>query len=125
MESIKVEKLNKKALKDEITKIKALSKNFSDSKSLFNKLEEDYERITNRNDKNYNDKYNLVEIFKGKTLKEFEVLASKKEGSGVVFEFVKYLNAPNGFVFIYNEFYDNLQTKIDIFIIKENENIID
>lgn len=115
--------LNKKQLKIEIKNIKNLCKGSESFESLHNTLDKEYERISNRKDKSYNSEYNIVEILKGKTLKEFEVLRSKNGQSGIVFEFIKYLKAPKGFVFIYNEFINGIQEHIDIYIIKQGENI--
>ena len=88
---------------------------------LHNKLDEEFERITNREDKDYSDKYNVIDILKGETIKEFEVKRPKKSKDGIVFEFIKYEKAPQGFVFIYNKFVDGEQTEIDIYILKEDK----
>ena len=113
--------LNKKQLKIEIKNVKKLCKDSENLESLHNTLDEKYERISNRQDKDYSDKYNVIEILRGKTLKEFEILKSKNGNTAVIIEFIEYLTALNGFVFIYNEFKDNEQTVIDIYVLKQGE----
>lgn len=110
--------MDKKKLKEEIKQIKLLCKTSESFEDLHNSLENRYERITNRTDINYDLKYNAMEFFNSKTLKTIKLIKSKKPLVAVVFEFTKQINTPNNFAIIYNEFNDNLQTKIDIYITK-------
>lgn len=110
--------MDKKKLKEEIKRIKLLCKTSASFEDLHNSLENKYERITNRKDIDYDLQYDAMTIFNNKTLKTIKFIKSKKPLMAVVFEIVEYINKSNGFVIIYNEFNDNLQTKIDIYVTK-------
>lgn len=110
--------MDKKKLKEEIKQIKLLCKTSASFEELYNSLENRYERITNRTDVDYDSKYNAMEFFNSKTIKTLKQIKLKKPLVAVVIEFIKQINTPNSFAIIYNEFNDNLQTKIDIYITK-------
>lgn len=111
--------MNKEQMKQEVKKLKLMLKkvaNFDNLTEFHNSLELIYERISNRNDKDYTQKYSASKILLGKNKKTLQKIKKRK---AVVFEFVEYDDAPYGFVIIYNEFEGRLQTKIDIYIIKQ------
>jgi hypothetical protein len=109
-----------KIWKEHIVKIKKVLKSANKASEVYEYLENNYERISNQPEKNYNERYNVVDIFKGKTFKE---MVKKLSDRTVYFEFVKFDNAPNGFVIIYNTFEldSQFQDDIDIFVM-ENSN---
>lgn len=107
-------------LNQEIKKLKTIVKNENNLDILHEQMGLLYERISNIKDTSYNTKYNLQEILTSKTIKQIRKVITAD--SGIVIEFVKYNNAPNGFVMIYNDFINYLPHKIDIYIIKENLN---
>ena len=102
-------------LKQEITRLKEMLKTTTDYDLLHKSLEIVYERITNHKDKDYSSKYNITDIFLGKTIK---MIKKHRKGTGVVFEISQYDKAPNGFVIIYNQFDKYEQTQIDMYVMK-------
>lgn len=112
-------------LKQEIKRTKQLLKTTRDFDEVLPALEIIYTRITNRKDRKDSildlngEKYSLEKIFKAKIVKEVKKLTRKIKG-GVIFEFINYETAPNGFLIIFNQFKDWIQTKFEIFAIKQN-----
>ncbi|MBQ8425344.1 MAG: hypothetical protein IJX17_04925 [Clostridia bacterium] len=113
-----------KYIKNIYKHVKNLCETINSFEDLHKKLDEEFERISNRKDKSYNSEYSIVDIFKAKTIKEFEVEKPKKSDTGIVVEFVKYEKAPQGFLFIYNVFIDGIQEHIDIYILKKDKEYI-
>ena len=111
--------MDKKVLKQKIKEIKTIIENAPNVEMIHKSFELLYERITNHTDKNYNDRFNLQTILGNKTIKEIKKCIT--EDTAVVIEFVKYDIAPNGFVIIYNDFNEEEQSHIDIYITKEEQ----
>ena len=107
--------MEKQVLKQEITRLKSMLKTTTDYDLLHKSLEIIYERISNRKDESYSNKYDIVDIFKGRTVK---TIKKHKKGTGVVFEIIEYDKIPKGFVIIYNQFEGHAQNKIDMYIMK-------
>ena len=76
-------------LKDAIVNVKSIYRNSKSSDDLLKILENTYERISNRLDKNYDEIYDVMDIFNGDTFKTLKFVANKKTKEVIVFEFVK------------------------------------
>ena len=104
-----------KNLKETIENVKNIYKNSNSTDDLLKTLENTYERISNRPDKNYDVVYDVMDIFNGDTLKTLKFVANKKPKKVIIFEFVKTKKLEK-IVIIYNEMNDKMQTKIEIYI---------
>lgn len=104
-------------MKEEIKRIKEICKNLKNIGSIHEWLDYFYERISNKEITPEQElKYNLANILKyGKEVYNFEYSIGE---NSIIFEFLNFEKAPNKFLLIYNEFESNLQTHIDIYILK-------
>lgn len=103
-----------KEYKKDLTYLKKIIKTTNDSEILKDAMDILYERITNREDKDYNKKYNLSKILTNKTT---TILSKEyKNNVYVIIEIVKYDTAPSKYVLIYNKFTDKKQTELEIYV---------
>ena len=111
--------INKKILNNTLKELKSLLKASRGSTftEIKRQLDKNYERISNRKDKSYNDIYNLAELIQAKTLAKRVIKIDK--GMIVVLEIVEHPKAPNGIVFFYNEFINNDMGEVEIYTTKE------
>lgn len=96
--------IDNKILKEIVKKLKTLLK--ENKKSLYKVkdiLEKEYERISDREDGLFAEKYSIEEIIQSKTIKKIKKhnIINKKT---IVIEIVEYPVAENGIVIIYNYF---------------------
>lgn len=114
--------MDKKILKQETERIKKIlkfSKTIEQAHGMFDFI---YERISNREDKDYDAIYDFNTIFQGKVLKDIRKMITKD--TAVVVEITDYKDAPNGIIVIYNDFKGQEQQNIDIYVTKGVENEI-
>lgn len=106
-----------KSIKTEIKKIKDICQELNNINSIHQWLDHFYERITNKEiTAEQALKYNLADIVEyGKEIYSFEY---NVDNNSIVFEFLRFDKAPNNFLLVYNEFENNLQKHIDIYILK-------
>lgn len=114
--------LNKKK-RNIIKQCKTILNNTKNLQEIYNKLDNNFERITNQPKKEYSKTYILAEILKSKTLKEFKkefYYNSTRFLGGVILEVVAYKQAPQGITILYNEF-NQLGEQVKLEIFKEKE----
>ena len=112
-------KYNKEITKKIIKRVKKLCKSTKTIDDLHSSLDFLYERISNIKNKGYAEKYDVMEIFRSKTMKMFKKSFSK--GQSIIFEFVKYEKVPNELLIIYNKFDKKDIVGIDMYKMKEKE----
>ena len=104
-----------KEFKNEVKRIKELAKKVNTVQEVHNALDIIYNRISNVKGKD--SEYDIIDIFKCKTIKEYKI--KKEKNKSVIFEFVNYPKVADCFLFIYNEFEGHSQKHIDIYIKKD------
>ena len=109
-----------KHINQEIKKIKNILNKARDKQDIITALGIFYERISNCPEKDFDKYYSFAKIMESKTIKELKRIFDKQNGNGVILELVKYKNAPNKYLILYNEFVNSQQTKFEIY--KEREN---
>ena len=111
--------INKKILNNTLKELKSLLKTskgltFTEIRKL---LDKKYERISNRSDKEYDETYDLSKLIQSKTIAKLAFKIDKN--TTILIEVVEDENAPMGIVFFYNEFLNNKQCGIELYILKE------
>lgn len=113
--------MNKNKFMEIKKELKKILKEFKgkDATELKSFLDNKYERISNRKDVDFDEKYNLYKIFESKTLKTIAKPINKIEL--VAFEIINYEDAPFGIVIFYNTFENKIINGLEIYAIKEME----
>ena len=111
--------INKQILNNTLKELKTFLKNSKGSTftEIRRQLEKKYEKISNREDKNYDEIYDLAKLIQCDALGKLIFKIDKK--MIVVIELVEDANAPMGIVFFYNEFLNNKQCGIELYTLKE------
>ena len=109
--------MDKNIFKEQIKKLKKILSSFNNGKEVLDCINYSYEKISNRFDKNYDDLYNVKDIFSTDT---YKYLAKRyKANETVILEIINFDKVPQGFLFLYNKFVGKMQIELEIFILKD------